>query len=51
MRIGYGYYRDQVVDEAVGVGNKVSRTNFDVQGDGALAEDVLQEGREETKTN
>lgn len=42
MCTGYGCYRDQVVDEAVGVGNKVARTDFDVQCDGALTQNVLE---------
>jgi hypothetical protein len=42
MCTGYGCYRDQIVDEAVGVGYKVAWTDFDVQRDGALTQNVLE---------
>lgn len=42
MCTGDRLYRDQIIDEAIGVGNKVAWMDFDVQRDGALAENVLQ---------
>lgn len=42
MCTGDRLYRDQIIDEAIGVGNKVAWMDFDVQRDSALAENVLQ---------
>jgi hypothetical protein len=42
MCTGDRLYRDQVIDEAVCVGNKVAWTDFDVQRDSALAQNVLE---------
>jgi hypothetical protein len=42
MCFGNCLYRDQVVDEAVGVGNKEAWMDFDVQCDGVLTQNVLE---------
>lgn len=42
MRTGYCLYRDQIINKAIGVGNKVAWTDFDVKRDSALAENVLE---------
>lgn len=47
MGAGYCLYRDQIVDEAVGVGNKAAWTYFDVQSDCALIENVLEKRKSE----
>jgi hypothetical protein len=47
MSTSYSFYRDQVVDETVGVGYEIAWTDFDVQCDGTLVENVLWRKREE----